>query len=623
MTPSSANDKLRLKKRCVYRLSAVFIILLILSAKCYSQKQIPENLCIDGIVSGYYQNTETTATKKEKQIKLEGVIADVTIRVMQNDKTVLSTKTDKKGLFQLTLKTGNVFLLEYSKLGYTTCNLIIDLSKVPEDIASEGLLFENFELLLNSYGYNNNLNKTLPFGRLYYDAAVKSFAFEEKNITTKKSVFTKQKIENPSVSLIIKAIENNKNKNAPKQSVTEKGYVSEMQSNIINNKNTITRKSSDRKLTSIVFFNHVETEKITINDIIKRESELAVLRKQIEKDKLNAKTSQDSIIIEQKEAMLMAAENELEMAKKYIKIQDKVISDQYLLLILLIGFVALLFVFLFIIFKNYKQRKATNILLEKKNKQITDSINYASRIQKSILLKDEEIKRIVPRSFVFYQPREIVSGDYYWFSQIDEKIIVAAVDCTGHGVPGAFMSFIGYSLMNEIINEKKTAQPSVILSKLHDGVVKILRQNEGDINSQDGMELSLCIYDKVSGIMEFAGAMNSVYVVKNNEIIILESDERPIGGMSMLGMSLEKIPFTDKIIQISENDIVYLFSDGFADQFGGDDNAKFNNSRFKKLLLDINQKPLDEQKLLLENSINTWKGDHKQIDDMLIIGVKF
>lgn len=606
------SKKLENKSSIVLRTILVFTFL-IFTLNGLSQKRVPEKLFIDGIVSGYYHNTGNNVSKKDRQIKMEGVIGGVTIGVLQNDNTIFSTKTNKKGIFQLTLNIGSKYQIEFSKAGYTTSTLLIDLNNIPKEIASEGLVFENLEMLLNSYNSSNTINSILPFGRIFYNAESGLFNFEEINVKTKKGIFSKEKIENPAVSLIEQAILKNKNNHSSQQIADEKTAASE----------TGVSNFPKQTLSSNFVFKNTKIEKFTLDEIKSRESELYLARKQFEKDKLNAKTAQDSIMLKQREAMLLAAENELVTAKKYIEIQDKIISSQEMFLILLLGFLLLLLVFIYVIYKNHKQRKATNILLEQKNKKITDSINYASRIQQSILLSDEEVKNIVPESFIFYQPRDIVSGDFYWLSEINEKVIIAAVDCTGHGVPGAFMSFIGHTLMNDIINERKIIQPSEILNKLHEGVVKLLRQDLGDMNSQDGMELSLCVYDKKSKILHYAGAMNPAYIIKNKEILILTPDERAIGGMDIYEKNNEKRYFTDKQIKISKNDILYLFSDGYADQFGGNENVKFNLSRFNDTLIEIHGKEMNEQKILLEKVINTWKGNYKQIDDMLVIGVKF
>ncbi len=560
-------------------------------------------------MSGYYHNTGNIVNKKDRQIKLEGVLEGVTICVLQERKIIITVNTNEKGFFQLVLKTGNKYQVDLSKAGYSKSSLLVDLKDVPGEIASEGLAVENFEMLLNSYIPDESLNKIKPFGRLFYNVDKKSLDFEETNVKIRKGIFSKEKIENPSVSLIRQAILKNKNNSSVLR---------------LNNKKTPENKPGNtnpakQPVLSPFLLKNIDIENITDSDIKKRESELVLIRKQIEKDKLNIKTAQDSVIISQSEAMLLLAEKELSTAKKYIAVQKEVISNQRRVLILVMGFSLFILLFLFVIYKNHRQKKAANLILEQKNKKITDSINYAQRIQQSILLSDKEIKKIVPDSFVFYQPRDIVSGDFYWFSEAGQKIIIAAVDCTGHGVPGAFMSFIGYSLMNEIINEKKITRPSEVLNKLHQGIVSLLRQNSGDLSSQDGMELSLCVFDKKSGTLEYAGAMNPVYIIRNNEILILTPDEHAIGGIAIN----KNISFTDKQISISENDILYLFSDGFTDQFGGEKNTKFNIPRFKNLLLEIHEKHPGEQKSLLEEAINKWKGKYRQIDDLLIIGVRF
>ncbi len=597
--------------------NTLFIILFIISFyTCFSQKNVPKKALFDGRVSGYYQNTSNTASKKDRQIKLEGALDSVAVRVYKDKETVFSIKTNKKGIFKLALQVENVYKLELTKKGYLTTNLIIDLKNIPEDVASKGLIFENLEILVNSYNNGNSMYLTLPFGRLFFDENTNSFKFEEKNAKVRKGILSKEKIENPAVSIIEQAILKNKEnflkQNAKENDVTYSNRAS------VKNDNAVIPKSI---IASKVVLINSKIKKFTSEEINLRERELFNEREKLKKDKLLAKTEQDSLLIIQRESILNMAESELIAAKKFIKSQEDVISKQRWVLILILGFLFLLLVFLYVVIKNHQQKKATNLLLNKKNKNITDSINYALKIQQSILLSDEEVKKIVPNSFIFYQPRDIVSGDFYWFSKEDDKIIIAAVDCTGHGVPGAFMSFLGYSLMNQIIIEKKVTRPSEILNKLHEGIVKLLRQKSGKMNVHDGMELSLCVYNKNTSMLEYSGAMNPVYIVINNEIITLLPDEFSIG--EPVYNEKTKIKFTDKKIKISENDILYLFSDGYTDQFGGEQNIKYNTLNFKNLLLEIHDKQPHEQKLIVENSINSWKGKYKQIDDMLIIGAKF
>ena len=610
--------KIRISDILRSTVSILLFILLIFPVYSFSQKQIPQKLYIDGIVSGYYHNA-ASSNKKERQVKMEGVLEGVLVRVVQDGKTIFSLKTNKKGYFKVAIKTGQLYHFEFSKPNYLPTNIDIDIQNIPEEIAQKGLVFENLEILLNSYKSNDEMYSTLPFGRLYYDVKNNIFDFEELNIKIKKGIFTKEKIENPSVALIKKALLQNSEKISDKEITNNEQVVTDEKEEDL--KTAVLKKTSVS--TNPFVLKSIDLDVINSTTLLEIESDLISAREQLEKDRRNAQTAQDSALIEQRDQMLILAERELANAKKFIDVQEKVISNQRWVLILLLGFLLLLSVLLFIIYKNHKEKKAINLILEEKNKKITDSINYAKRIQESILLSDDEIKKIVPNSFIFYQPRDIVSGDFYWLSEIKGRLIIAAVDCTGHGVPGAFMSFLGHSLIHEIINEKKITHPSEILNKLHYGIVTLLHQSSNDLSSQDGMELSLCVYDKKTRMLEYSGAMNPIYIIQNNEIITLTPDDRAIGGISIFEKDNDDMSFTDKQIQISENDMLYLFSDGYTDQFGGENNTKFNIPEFKKLLLEIHTKNPEEQKAILSKTINDWKGNYKQIDDMLVMGVRF
>jgi serine phosphatase RsbU (regulator of sigma subunit) len=248
---------------------------------------------------------------------------------------------------------------------------------------------------------------------------------------------------------------------------------------------------------------------------------------------------------------------------------------------------------------------------------ITASITYAKRIQDAILPPINLIQQSLPHSFVLYKPRDIVSGDFYWFAPISQQhSVITAVDCTGHGVPGAFMSMIGDSLLNQIIMEKGIISPDLILHELDKGVRQALRKGEHD--AKDGMDMSLCLIDKHLKIMEFAGAMNPICYVQNGELTEIKADKRAIGGEGT-----DEFLFTKHTIDISIPTTIYLYTDGFQDQFGGVEGRKFMTKRFRELLLEIHPKPLAEQRQILDYTIEEWKGrKHKQIDDILVIGLK-
>lgn len=266
-----------------------------------------------------------------------------------------------------------------------------------------------------------------------------------------------------------------------------------------------------------------------------------------------------------------------------------------------------------------------NVLIEKQKERIVDSINYAQRIQQSILIDEDEIKKILPDSFVLYRPKDIVSGDFYWFSQAGNKIIIAAVDCTGHGVPGAFMSMIGNTLLNQIINEKHVTQPSEILQQLHIGVFEALHQETGGPLSRDSMDIALCTIDMEQKTIEYAGAKSPLYFLSENTLNIIKANKQTIGSGGLISGRADhkKAEFTNHALPIADSMCIYIFSDGYKDQFNTTDKKKFGTQRFNDLFLKIHQEPMEKQKELLIANLKTWQEDMSQIDDILVIGIKF
>jgi len=254
-----------------------------------------------------------------------------------------------------------------------------------------------------------------------------------------------------------------------------------------------------------------------------------------------------------------------------------------------------------------------NLELSSKNKDIMDSITYAKRIQLAILPPDIPFDN----TFILFKPKDIVSGDFYWFNSAGGKEFLAAVDCTGHGVPGAFMSFIGFTSLNKIIVEQGIYQPAAILNHLNEEVAVTLHQKGEDI-VKDGMDIALACYSRETNELEYAGAFNPLIIARRGEIIEAKADRFAIGHSTT-----KKNDFTNHTIKLEHGDTVYLFSDGYADQFGGPDCKKFKTANLKELLASIHEKPMDMQRDILEQRFNEWKADDEQIDDVLIIGRKF
>jgi serine phosphatase RsbU (regulator of sigma subunit) len=256
--------------------------------------------------------------------------------------------------------------------------------------------------------------------------------------------------------------------------------------------------------------------------------------------------------------------------------------------------------------------------IELQKNDITASIDYARQIQDAMLPTSENIQQYLPESFVLFKPRDIVSGDFYYFSTntTNHKMVLAAVDCTGHGVPGAFMSLIGNDILNGIVEQEGITKADIVLNKLHRGVRNSL--NQYNSSNRDGMDISLCVIDKQANTVEFAGAMNSLVYIQNGELKRLIGDKVPIGGEQR---EVNR-KFYSHTIDISIPTTLYLYSDGYQDQFGGKDNRKFMAPRFRELLHSIHQKPMTEQKTMLESTLDNWQQDNEQLDDILVIGVQ-
>ncbi|MEQ8522955.1 MAG: two-component regulator propeller domain-containing protein, partial [Vicingaceae bacterium] len=260
---------------------------------------------------------------------------------------------------------------------------------------------------------------------------------------------------------------------------------------------------------------------------------------------------------------------------------------------------------------------AKNIELERKNKDILDSINYARRIQTALLPSQKKVRENLSNSFIFFKPKDIVSGDFYWMERIGNKVLFAAADCTGHGVPGAFMSFIGHNGLNKAVIENDILTPSKILDLLNREVNETLKQEE-EREVKDGMDIAMCSLDIETLELEFAGAFNPLYLVRDGEVQEFKGDRRPIGSFPN---DKERL-FANHKMKLKKGDALYIFSDGFPDQFGGPDGKKFRYKQFREILVECQQKDMNTMDEYLENVMSDWMGEFEQIDDVVIIGVK-
>jgi ligand-binding sensor domain-containing protein/serine phosphatase RsbU (regulator of sigma subunit) len=295
-----------------------------------------------------------------------------------------------------------------------------------------------------------------------------------------------------------------------------------------------------------------------------------------------------------------------------------------------VTFLTILLVFVFIrlrIASIKKEKKRLEDMVEQrtkelaeKNRDIMGSIQYAKRIQEAILPDKHSIFVHLPESFILYRPKDIVSGDFYWFGVVEDKAIIASVDCTGHGVPGAFMSMIGHNLLNQIILEKHITDPAQILSHLRQSVRRALKQEGKEVDTQDGMDLALCVLDKKTKVVQYAGAFRPMIIVRENSLEKLEGEKLPIGATKAEEKSVGEYITHERQLQVG--DCIYMYSDGFVDQFGGPAGKKFMGKNLHNLMLQMHRKSMTEQHFILLEEFEKWTGNLEQVDDVLVIGIR-
>lgn len=331
-------------------------------------------------------------------------------------------------------------------------------------------------------------------------------------------------------------------------------------------------------------------------------------------------------------------EKDLIQKNKDLITQEKIKQQKYIIWAAVLGGLCLVIFLGFTIKSNIEKKKTNKQLqifndeiseqkniIEQKNNEITDSITYASRIQQGVIPDDEELKKLLPNHFVFFKPRDIVSGDFYWACKVKSKTnpeskrtVVAVVDCTGHGVPGAFMSLVGNTLLNQTINRSAIATPAQALDYINAQLPKTIKSKSSTGAIKDGMEIAMCDFHFDTLTMHFAGANSNIYVVRNKEIQIYKGDKQPIGE----SLSGEIINYTNQVISLQKDDCVYLISDGYADQFGGEKGKKFKYKPLENLFCSIADKKVSEQRDILAKAFDDWKSHHEQVDDVLIMGIK-
>ncbi len=321
---------------------------------------------------------------------------------------------------------------------------------------------------------------------------------------------------------------------------------------------------------------------------------------------------------------LKRKEAELNILRKEIEINNLKKSQTRLVAYLLISCLFLFGTLVVVLYKRNQFKIKANKDLENKNNEIVaknsdimDSISYAKSIQEAFLPDTAVLNKFFSDNFIYYKARDVINGDFYWFADEEDFLILAIVDCTGHGVPGALITMMGNSLLNQVVNEKRILDPAEILTELNVGVFDTLNQGNFNLKNNDGMDVAICRFDKGSKKLTFAGAKRPFYYFKNNEFHVIKGDSHSIGGV----FYQKERSYKEHEVYLNQGDQFYIFTDGYVDQFGGEKNKKFLPGRFKDVLHEIQNGDMDKQRETLDRKIRVWKGENDQTDDILVMGL--
>ncbi len=506
-------------------------------------------------------------------------------------------------------KKGTLLITEDGAFKQSMINFVAKKGKTYYEVNEEVLRKENFEYM-----------DILTFSAIKTKEDWETLFKETKQeLDDEKIITARQRLE----------IENQKKEieKQEKRIAENAAEIAAMTREIERQKEQIARQQT--RLTNLITDISAKQKELSDQEEKIKQQELLISGKQREieeQGRINAEYGEE---IHAKQTQIGDLNTQINQQLSKLKMQNVIIFLGGLLLVFLAGFGIY-------VYRNYRQKQRTNRTLElqnkeiteqrdqiaRQNKEITDSIIYAQRIQKAILPKRDMMRDFLDM-YIFYRPRDIVSGDFYWMSRKEDKLIIVAADCTGHGVPGAFMSMLGVAFLNEIVGKEDEVYANEILNKLREHVIRSLHQTgrsgeEGD--TKDGMDIALCIVDYPSMTLQYAGAYNPLVLIRNYELQEIKADKMPVAYSDFHGNKT----FTNNLIPLVAGDCIYMFSDGYADQFGGyeEKSKKFSSKRLKTTLLKVCDLPMREQEQIMAQKYDEWKGDHNQIDDVLLVGIK-
>ena len=604
-------------------------------------------------------------------------VENVTITIERNDIEIKQLTSNSNGSFECKLDLNFEYTLHFNKKGFTSQSLLINAytdniydSTIYKVNDWKVTLYDNFASVATTEVFGFLLNK--PSDKIYYNKRKKSFNADGSYVNLfKKEV---NGISETTKLMLVKAAEENKKLEIENLRIEAEKKEKEIE---LLTKAQLLKEAELKNREVLILAEKAEAEKKTLElqseaEIHKQEKlirELELFQKQekiqmqelqathqtkeferlalarkLQELELKQKQNQlnqttDELGVEQQKSL--QAQHELNMATREKAIQEKELKQNLLYLYVMLGIVVVVGVFSFFLYRNIQQKKKANLLLARQSKEISDkskiielkkieteqSIQYAQRIQYAILPPHSEINQYLNNYFILYKPKDIVSGDFYFFSDYHYKlnkdnVVIAAVDCTGHGVPGAFMSMVGNEKLKDAVDV--SSSPGKILNELNKGIKAALRQEEN--STRDGMDLSLCSIPAQKNTttntttIKYAGANRPLWIIRNDS---KEIEEVRATKFSIGGHTLTTQEFVEHEIVLNTNDTIYLHSDGFADQFGGASKKKLMTKKFKELLVSIQDKSMQQQHDYLNSFIDNWRADVEQIDDILVIGIKF
>ncbi|MEZ4722176.1 MAG: SpoIIE family protein phosphatase [Flavobacteriales bacterium] len=585
-------------------------------------------------------------------------LADVPVTLYLKVNKVASLKADENGRFSIDL--------EYDKLGYNLIvgeglrgfkpkRIIINTIDVPEDLQEKkSVRSMDIRLTLHA-GFGADVASEMPVGIVGYNIEEKSFEadwIEEELVDQgldgkaekgqKSSAFELAAQQYLETAQFQSEIEKYKSINSI---MVQKANRMDRQIEQLKDSVQTQRSRFQQELEATDQKWQREQEELMMEiSKISDKSSLDAARRKLEVDKLKAITDEDKQAIAEREAALNQVQGKLSDAVTTIEQKDDEIKQkeeeakerrrQLIAALAAISIIMVLAVFLLMSIRKQKAANRTITLqhdeivqqkadiehqkeiVEEKNKEITDSITYAKRIQEAILPPQKLVKEFLSNSFVLYKPKDIVAGDFYWMHPDGEWVYFAAADCTGHGVPGAMVSVICNNGLNRSVREFGLKEPDEILNKTRELVLQEFEKSEEEV--KDGMDIALCALNAKERKLQYAGAQNPLWIIRNGatEVEEIKPDKQPIGQYAELR------PFTNHDVELNEGDTVYIFSDGYADQFGGPKGKKFKYASFKELLVSVNHEPLENQRTIINERFEEWRGELEQIDDVCVIGVR-